>query len=329
MSGSRVLAFTDPYEYQSAIRGAQFEVLVTGKGDFHAELTQIELPRVWMQRGREHLPRIFRGAVKAERFAIGFLTQPDQPAIFHCGRMLSPGDIIVNDSDSLHRRTDAPCRWAAMSLTPEDLAAGGKATAGVELKAPSHACMVRPSHLLMSQLRDLHEQAGKLAKMAPDRLAHPQVARALDQALVHAMVMCLTESMPVEEGGNARRHSAVIARLEEFLAANEGEPVYLAEICTATGATERTLRACCQEYFGMGAIRYLWLRRMHMAHRALILATPGTETVTDIATGCGFWEFGRFAVEYRALFGEPPSISLRRSAADRPPSGSRPVALAA
>jgi hypothetical protein len=50
---------------------------------------------------------------------------------------------------------------------------------------------------------------------------------------------------------------------------------------------------------------------MHLARRALIQTAPGTATVTDIATASG-WELGRFAVEYRALFGEAPSASLRR-----------------
>jgi AraC-like DNA-binding protein len=282
-----------------------------------------------MQRGCETLPRILRGAVVPGRIAIGFLTDADQPANSHCGRMLTPGDIVVNDSDAMHRRSDAPCRWGGMSLSLNDFAAAGKAMSGRQLAAPSHAWIVRPSHWLMSRLLNLHEQAGKLAKTAPDMFADPQVARALDQALVHAMVMCLTENMQIDEGGRARRHSDVIARFEEFLTANEGEPVYLAEICAATGATERTLRACCQEYFGMGAIRYLWLRRMHMAHRALIQSTAGTTTVTDIATGCGFWEFGRFAVEYRALFGEPPSVSLRRPALDQQPCHGGSLVLAA
>ena len=51
---------------------------------------------------------------------------------------------------------------------------------------------------------------------------------------------------------------------------------------------------------------------MHFARRALSRANPVTTTVTDIATEFGFWELGRFSVEYRALFGEPPSASLRR-----------------
>jgi AraC-like DNA-binding protein len=328
MSGSRVLTFSDPYPYQSAIRGAQFEVLVTKRGRFRAELTQIELPRLLMQRGREVLPRIFRGSVNVDRVAIGFLAAANQPATLHCGRVLSPGDIIVNDWRSMHRRTEAPCQWGAMSLTPDDLAAAGKAIAGHELAVPSCARIVRPSPSSMSRLANLHQRAGQLARTEPKKLAHPQVARALDQALVHAMIMCLSESTPVAGSVGTHRHLAIIARLEEFLAANRGEPVYLAEICAATGATERTLRACCQEHLGMGVIRYLWLRRMHMAHRALNRADAITGTVTEIATECGFWELGRFSVEYRALFGEAPSDSLHRQSDDRPTCDDRLFALA-
>jgi AraC-like DNA-binding protein len=85
--------------------------------------------------------------------------------------------------------------------------------------------------------------------------------------------------------------------------------LYLAEICSAIDVAERTLRISCEEHLGMGPIRYLGLRRMHLVRRALLRADPST-TVTRIVTDHGFWELGRFAVAYRALFGESPSATL-------------------
>ena len=70
----------------------------------------------------------------------------------------------------------------------------------------------------------------------------------------------------------------------------------------------------CQKHLGMSPHRYLWLRRMHLARRALVLADATVETVTEIANGYGFGELGRFAVSYRNLFGETPSVTLRRFA---------------
>ena len=63
----------------------------------------------------------------------------------------------------------------------------------------------------------------------------------------------------------------------------------------------------------MGPIHYLWLRRMHLARRALAAATSDGLTVTGVAADYGFGELGRFAVEYRTLFGESPSLTLKRS----------------
>jgi AraC-like DNA-binding protein len=69
---------------------------------------------------------------------------------------------------------------------------------------------------------------------------------------------------------------------------------------------------CCQEHLGMAPKRYLMLRRMHLARGALRRAEADATSVTAVATRCGFWELGRFAVEYQALFGEPPSATLHR-----------------
>jgi AraC-like DNA-binding protein len=86
---------------------------------------------------------------------------------------------------------------------------------------------------------------------------------------------------------------------------------YLAELCVATGASDRTLRACCKAHLGMGPTRYLWLRRMHLARHALRMADPTATTAISVGTDYGFRELGRFSVAYRSPFGESPSATLR------------------
>ena len=171
----------------------------------------------------------------------------------------------------------------------------------------------------MSRLLNLHEAAGHLAKSAPDILVKPEVARAMDEALVEAMVSCLASGEPIETCRAYSHHATVMRRFEEAMQANPEGPLYMTELCAALGVSYWTLRACCQEHLGMSPKRYLLLRRMHLVRQALRRADPGSMTVTEIATNCGFWELGRFSVAYRSLFGESPSTTL-----GRPPDDPRP-----
>jgi AraC-like DNA-binding protein len=317
MPASRTFSFIDPEPYQAAIRASSIELFPTTKGDFNAELTQIELNQLWMQRGCENLPAISRGVLTAKRAVIEFLARQDQPPYQHNGVEVSPGEIVINDWRLVHRRCFRPHHWGSMSLAPADLAAAGRALTGQELNVPLVTRIVRPAPKLMVRLLSLHQEVVRLARTAPEKLRHPEVARSLEQALIYAMIRCWTEGICVEPSLRVRSHSAIMARLEEFLVANHDQPAYLAEICAATGVSERTLRVCCQEHLGVSPVRYLWLRRMHLAKRALMRADPGAVTVTEVANDYGFGELGRFAVQYRALFGESPSASLHRSANGR------------
>ena len=109
-------------------------------------------------------------------------------------------------------------------------------------------------------------------------------------------------------------HSGIMKRFYAILATNSGRVMHAPEMCKAVGVSNRTLTTCCHEALGMRPHRYRRLRQLHLARRALALAEPGTTTVTEIATAYGFWDIGRFAVAYRAVFGERPSATLGRLA---------------
>jgi AraC-like DNA-binding protein len=181
----------------------------------------------------------------------------------------------------------------------------------------------------MHRLLNLHKGIGQLAHDVPDILDQPQVCLALEEQLIRVMVWCLAEGAGIDTTKGRRRHDAILALFENFLAANPDRPLYLTEICARIGVAERTLRASCEEHLGMGPIRYLNLRRMHLVRRALLRAEESKSTVTRIVTDHGFWELGRFSVAYRALFGESPSETLRRPAQHLAAELNRPLSLEA
>jgi AraC-like DNA-binding protein len=121
----------------------------------------------------------------------------------------------------------------------------------------------------------------------------------------------VSEWIAVMPNSVAARHATIIALFEELLE-SRCDRLVLAEVCSAIGVSERTLRDCCRELLAMSPIRYARLRRMQMARDALMHANPAISTVTRIASHFGFSELGRFSVNYRALFGEGPSVTLRR-----------------
>jgi len=328
MPTSTCARFGDPYAYQARIRASGVELVVTGRGEFRAGLITVDLHRLWMQWGCESLPRIARAAQSENRRAILFLAGRDEPAIRYRGRELTAGEILVHGpGETSYQRTSAACRWAAMSLTPEDLAAAGRLLAGREILVPRDTIIVRPTRDAFTRLLRLHKAADSLAQTAHRSLAHPETARALENALVHAMIACLTENASTPDTFGGRCHATVMARFERALAAESKRPLYLAEICTATGVSERTLRTCCHEHLGMGPMRFLWLRRMHLARHALQMADPKTTSVTAVAVDHGFWELGRFSIAYRSLFGELPSATLRRAGNVPPAFHDAPFAL--
>jgi len=199
-----------------------------------------------------------------------------------------------------------------MSLPPEQLAACGKALTGLKLTSPSAGRALRPSRGAAVRLLRLHSRACRLAETRRKLIANPEVARALEQELLHALVNCLTAD---DANGNLktrRHHADIMIRFEDALAARIGRQPSMPALCSAIGVPERTLRVCCTEFLGMSPTRYLLLRRLNMVRSALRRADPETESVAEIARSCQFQEPGRFAVTYRTIFGEMPSSTLRR-----------------
>ena len=91
------------------------------------------------------------------------------------------------------------------------------------------------------------------------------------------------------------------------------------EFAEAVGVSQRLLEIVFKERLGITQKRFSQYCRLGSARRELL--NPGEKdflTVTKAASRSGFSEMGRFAVEYKKLFGESPSQTLMTNAGVSP-----------
>lgn len=120
------------------------------------------------------------------------------------------------------------------------------------------------------------------------------------------------DSADEDRGPRPRKRYLLARRARNYLLERQTNPPSIAEVCAHFSTSERTLHNVFSETYGVSPKRFLKAQRLVAVRRALKAATAG-EHVSDIATRLGFWDLGYFARDYRAMFGELPSATLRKA----------------
>jgi hypothetical protein len=122
MPGSTLPAFGEPNDYQAALRGESgFDLVVTGRGKFQAQLTRIVLSRIHLLAGEEHLSRIAYISPRPHWVRV-LLPVRGGAALFWDGIACNAEEIVThNDGQRLHERTEGPSRWRAIYLSKNEL----------------------------------------------------------------------------------------------------------------------------------------------------------------------------------------------------------------
>jgi AraC-like DNA-binding protein len=284
-------------------------LLVTGRGQFRARLTQVRLDGWRLAAVEEEQARIAFVAVPAGTIIVSFPVA-EGPSPVWGGIEVQTGEILtLGPGQRVHAKTLGSSHWGAIQVPDQQLDQYGRALNGARFIVPAVARW-RPPSAAARQLRSLHRAAIRMAEARAGALTDLQAAHGLEQQLLHALIECLAQGAE-EERASGRRHRDILARFEDLLVAEPSAGT--AEICAALGVSQRSLRECCKEHLGMGPSRYRYLCAMQQVRCALRSASSDTTKVSGVAARYGFRGLGRFATRYRALYGELPSATLRRA----------------
>ncbi|MEQ9622008.1 MAG: helix-turn-helix domain-containing protein [Coleofasciculus chthonoplastes F1-TOW-03] len=108
------------------------------------------------------------------------------------------------------------------------------------------------------------------------------------------------------------RRYALVKKAEAVARAYRDQPLTLQQLGDELGTSSTALFYGFQEMFGMSPMAYIKIQRLNGVSRALKKADSKTETVMGVALKWGFWSAGHFSRDYKEMFGESPSQTLRR-----------------
>lgn len=273
----------------------------------------VELNGIDLQMGRLGSGNLARAGLSEDFYLFYLPTTPDTE-YKASGVMLQRNTFaVVEPGSEFCIATKDPHKWFG-AFVPKKLLEQLPVDAASISRSPS-TWMTRPNRDAVIRFRKLASQVMKTAAGYSDFESTAAAKAAARDVLeiVNSLLGKRAIHASVREGRPKVPREMIIQTCMDFIEQRADAHVTVSELAKNADVSERTIRSAFNEYFGVGPIRYLYLRRLNQIHRALSTAEPDATTVTKILSEYGEWDFGRFAANYRNMFGKLPSETLRRT----------------
>jgi len=130
------------------------------------------------------------------------------------------------------------------------------------------------------------------------------------QRLAEKLAVCTANNHSGDKATLRHRHLA-LDRIIEYVRSVPAPDSRLDGLCRISRTSERTLQYAFKERYGISPSVYIKRWKLNSARRCLLQSHPAEVTVHAIATSLGFFHQGQFTADYKNLFAELPSATLK------------------
>lgn len=116
---------------------------------------------------------------------------------------------------------------------------------------------------------------------------------------------------PVKARQSHLSYRKVVSRARDYVLSHPDQVISVVDLCENLHVSRRTLQNCFQKVLGVCPTTYLKALRLNAVRRTLRNRESDAITVQDVAATWGFWHMSQFAADYRNMFSELPSETLK------------------
>lgn len=303
--------------FQAALRGARVRYVLRARQQRNWRLVRTTLDGVGVMAGREGAANVCSGVATAGHFNAFFSLDDGEPFTVDGHRLEGDKVAWMAPDCTFHCASSRPASWLRITL-PVDMVTSWFAC---------HEDECDPALLTGNRVEKSNLPAAPLIRLAQGFLQLDATGEeilpgsARKRARLELLEAALRTVVPVAGDSRKRRqvrHAPhILDRALAYIGSRKEAQVPIKDLCRATGVSERTLRNVFYRNFGMSPHQYLMIGRLHDVRERLRNAGPGAK-VSGICADFGIWDFGRFAGQYRGLFGVLPSQELATRRGETP-----------
>ena len=133
----------------------------------------------------------------------------------------------------------------------------------------------------------------------------------INEEIAACVLECLNGESDEHDVISTGQKHVVLKRSMEILNDPDQLPITVARLCAEVPTSLSTLKRVFLAEFSVLPKTYIRSRCLSAVREDLAKFSSGTR-IADVANKWGFWHMGQFARDYRAMFGELPSDTLKR-----------------
>ncbi|MBW1637359.1 MAG: AraC family transcriptional regulator [Deltaproteobacteria bacterium] len=304
------LTCDNPAEFQHKVIGWDIDHVQLVPGNYCINVDLVHTQNIQLSNVTHYIGVHERGCIPPRACAISLPTLLGKDPLYYCGTILqgdecpvlisgeefetfSSGGInyftIVVDTDLLNRE--------AVLLT------GHPFTAQIQ------------SQRVIIKKQDRLRLVQKISMMMHELKFYPQHLSTVQQELLEKQIveqLLLSIHTPSGKKLKIPNRRQVAWKAEQLMRQNPQQQLDIKQICNRIGCSARTLHLGFKERSGMTPGQYGRILALNGVRRQLIHLQPG-ENISEIAMAWGFYHLGRFSEQYKQLFTELPSVTIKQA----------------
>ena len=298
-----------PDEFQQKAIGWDIDHLQLTSGRYRVSFDLIHTRNIQFSNVTHHVGVYERGGLSPGTCAIALPTFLGQAPLYYCGRLLKKNECLaLKSGEDFESLSSGAMNYLTIVIDSDLLNKEAARLIGKPFTSLVQSHRVRISE--HDQLRLRKTIATAMEKLKEYPLQLPTVQQSLlEKQIVEQLLLSIQSPSGKKIRIPSRRQ--VAWKAEQLIRRYPQQNLDIKQLCKLIGCSARTLHLGFKERYGLTPRQYNHILTLNIVRDKLCHLRP-EESISTIAMDWGFYHLGHFSQQYKQLFSELPSVTIKR-----------------